>query len=322
MTEVARSNARGAAYSLAAFAVYSTHDVVVKLLGGSFAPFQIIFFSVMFGFPIVMFMLIRDPSSGTLRPAHPWWMALRVVSAMITGICVFFAFSTLPMAQTYAILFAAPLLITLLAIPILGEQVGWRRGLAVLMGLVGVLVVLQPGATELRLGHLAALIGAISSALASVIVRKIGNDERSAVLIVYPMIANFIVMGAILPFVYVPVEINHLGGFAAMALLGFCGALMQIWAYRTGSAVVVAPMQYSQIIWASIFGALIFSEIPDWNTAMGASIIIASGIYIVLREDSKAGTSKTPVLQTRSRVFTAGIIPRISSIQRLRKTRS
>lgn len=319
--DVARSNGRGALFSLSAFAVYSTHDVVVKFLGHSFSPFQIIFFSVLFGFPIVTVMLMRDRTDGNLRPRHPWWSGIRVVAAMITGACVFYAFSTLPMAQVYAIIFAAPLLITILAIPILGEKVGWRRGVAVLVGLVGVLVVLQPGQTDLTIGHLAALIAAISSALASVIVRKIGNEERSAVLLLYPMVANFIVMGAILPFVYQPVHVDHLGGFALMAFLAFCGSLLQIQAYRSGNAVVVAPMQYSQIIWAAVFGALFFSEYPDRNTVLGAAIIIASGIYIVFREDSSTASENTPVLGTRSRATTGGISPRVSTMQRFFRKR-
>ena len=87
------------------------------------------------------------------------------------------------MAQTYALIFAAPLLITMLAVPILGESVGWRRSLAVAVGLVGVIVVLRPGSTQLTLGHVAALVAAISSAIGAVVMRKIGQEERSAVML-------------------------------------------------------------------------------------------------------------------------------------------
>ncbi|ATI40889.1 EamA family transporter [Pacificitalea manganoxidans] len=314
------SNGRGALAGLAAFAVFASHDVVVKILGARFEPFQIVFFSVLFGFPIVTVMLMRDRTDGNLRPKHPYWSALRTAMAVITGLCVFYAFSTLPLAETYAILFSMPLLITMLAIPVLGEKVGWRRGLAVIVGLIGVIVVLQPGDTELTLGHLAAVIGAATGATAAVIVRKIGQDERAAVLLLYPMVANFVVMACFLPFVYKPVQLTELGGFGLMALLSFGGTLLQIAAYRLGSAVIVAPMQYSQIIWATLFGVLLFDEIPNMNTAIGAVIIIASGLYIVFREDRKSG-SGTPVLRSRSRFGVPMGAPRVSVMQRLSQRR-
>ena len=309
------ANLRGALYALLAFGVYSSHDVVVKALGGTYSPFQIVFFANLFGFPIVTLMLMRDPVDGNLRARHPWWSLLRTVSAVLSTTLVFYAFSVLPMAQTYALIFAAPLLITILAIPILGETVGWRRQAAVAVGLVGVMVVLRPGTTELEAGHVAALTAAVFSAIAAVVVRKIGHEERSAVLLLYPMVANFLIMGCALPFVYREMPAVDVGGLMLMACLGFLGALCHITAYRTGSAVVVAPMQYSQILWAVLYGAAFFGETPDWGTAIGAAIIILSGIYVVFREDRGVSKSR-PVLETRSR-FVTGTYPRISSVFRL-----
>jgi S-adenosylmethionine uptake transporter len=191
------SNLRGALLSLAAFGAYATHDVVVKLLGETYTSFQIMFFSGLMGFPLVMMMLMGDRRESTLIPRHPWWSALRSVAAVSTGVMGFFAFSQLPMATCYAIFFAMPLLITLMAIPMLGEKVGIRRGIAVLVGLVGVIIVLRPGAGDsFSIGHLAALGAAVTGALTSVIVRKIGQEERSVVLMLYPMVLTFFAMGA------------------------------------------------------------------------------------------------------------------------------
>ncbi len=302
-------NTRGALFALCAFGVYSTHDVVVKLLGGVYSPVQIVFFANLFGFPIVTLMLMRDRVDGNLRPRHPWWTALRTVATVTSTTCVFYAFSVLPMAQTYALIFAAPLLITILAIPVLGEAVGWRRMAAVGVGLIGVVIVLRPGATDLTAGHVAALVAAVCSAVAAVIVRKIGQEERAAVLLLYPMVANFVVMGCLLGFVYQPMPALHLGGLATMALLGFCGGLLHISAYRSGSAVVVAPMQYSQLLWAVLYGALVFGETPNWSTGVGAAVIILSGVYVVFREDTPSTASQRPVLGTQSR-HVIGTIPR------------
>lgn len=310
---MAGHNVRGALAALLAFAIYATHDVVVKYLGSQYSAVQIIFFSVLLGFPLVTLMLMKDRTDGNLRPVHPWWTAVRTVSTVVTGVSAFYAFSVLPLAQTYAILFAAPLLITLLSIPILGERVGIRRGLAVVVGLVGVLIVLRPGAAPLSLGHLGALTAAVFSSLASVIVRKIGKEERSAVLLLYPMVANFFVLGAALPFVYRPMPVEHLGMLGIIALFGFVATLLVIAAYRQAEAVIVAPMQYSQMIWAAIFGALLFDETPDLFTVIGGGVIILSGIYIVLREDRGRVSKNTPVLESRSRPET-GTMPRISVI--------
>jgi S-adenosylmethionine uptake transporter len=307
-----QSNLRGAILSLAAFGAYATHDVVVKLLGETFTSFQIMFFSGLMGFPLVMIMLMGDRRDGTLIPRHPWWSAARSVSAVATGVMGFFAFSQLPMAICYAIFFAMPLLITLMAIPMLGEKVGLRRGIAVIVGLVGVIIVLRPGTEPLSTGHLAALGAAVTGALTSVIVRKIGQDERSVVLMLYPMMLTFFAMGAVMPFVYVPMSVTDLGLTAVMAFLGMLGALGIIAAYRTAPAVIVAPMQYSQIIWAALYGWLLFDEAVDLYTALGSSIIIASGIYIVLREGTPSVSQNQPVLQSRTRMDT-GTQPRISS---------
>ncbi|MDU8913565.1 DMT family transporter [Aestuariicoccus sp. MJ-SS9] len=310
------SNAKGALLALLSFGIFATHDVIVKTLGAHYSPFQIVFFSVLFGFPMVTLLLIRDPEPGHLRPVHPWWTALRTLAGVVTGASAFYAFSTLPLAQTYAILFAAPLIITILSIPILGETVRLRRWLAVIVGLCGVIVVLRPGVTEFQLGHLAALVAAVGSALASIIVRKIGRDERSVVLLLYPMLANFAIMACLLPLVYKPMPLGHLAGVAAMSIMAFSASAIIVAAYKAGEAVIVAPMQYSQILWATLYGVWFFDEVPDGMTAIGAGIIIASGVYIVLREGRPNASTHTPVLQNKSRLET-GVTPRISSWLRL-----
>lgn len=296
------ANLTGAVYGLVAFAIFSTHDVVIKYLGGLYTPFQIVFFSSLFSFPLITLLLIRDAKPGTLRPVHPWWMLLRSVSGVTAAVCAFYAFSVLPLAQVYAILFAAPLLITILAVPILGETVRLRRGLAVVVGLIGVLVVLRPGSAELGPGHLAGLISAIAGAFNSIVVRKIGAAERPVLMILYPMLASFVLMALALPFVYRPMPLMDLGALAVVSVLVLLAMSCLIAAYRNGAAIVVAPMQYSQILWATLFGALLFGEAPDAMTYLGAAIIIASGLYILKREASGTASRTTPVLETKTRI--------------------
>ncbi|MFP7672465.1 DMT family transporter [Marivita sp. S0852] len=297
-------NAKGALLALIAFGLFSTHDVFIKSLGAIYSPVQIVFFSVLLSFPLATIMLMRDAKPGTLVPVHPWWMACRTAAAVIMGVSAFYAFANLPLTQTYAILFATPLIITILSIPILGERVRMMRWAAVSVGLVGVLVVLRPGATDLTSGHIAALMAAFSGAFASIIVRKIGAEERTVVMLLYPMVGNFVIMGTALAFVYKPMPLEHLGMLAVISVLAWIAARFIIASYQTGEAAIVAPMQYSQILWATVYGLVFFDERPDMYTAIGASIIIASGLFIVFRESQSGASENTPVLRTRTRIGT------------------
>ncbi|WP_126978551.1 DMT family transporter [Frigidibacter oleivorans] len=306
-------NARGALFALAAMGVFSTHDAIIKTLGQTYSAFQIVFFAALLSFPLVTFLLINDRSDGNLIPKHPWWTALRTLCSVAAGTSAFYAYSVLPLAQVYALLFAAPLIVTVLAIPILGETVRLRRWLAVATGLAGVLIVLRPGGQDLTAGHAAALLSALAGATGSVVVRRIGRDERSVVLLVYPLMANFLVMAAAMPFVYVPVPLAHLGLWAVIAMLGLGGSLLLIRAYRSGEAVVVAPMQYSQILWATLYGYLLFGEGVDGTTILGTAVIVGSGIYIVLRE-GRSPASLQPVSRSAGRA--QSLAPRPSVLRR------
>ena len=304
---------RGILFALLGFAFWSTHDLLVKDLGERYSPVQVVFFSVLFGFPFLTLLMMRDTEEQNLIPRHLGWTVIRTVAAVATGLLAFFAFSVLPLAQVYAILFAMPLLITILAIPLLGERVGWRRWLAVIAGLGGVIVVLQPGVEPLTPGHVAALGAAVTGAVASVIMRKIGREERTVVMMLYPMIANFLIMGGALGLVYEPMPIGDMLRAAVMSVLALLALGSVIMAYRNAPAALVAPMQYSQILWASVFGALLFGETLDSSTIVGSGIIIASGLFIVWREAVGTRSATKPVLRTRSRVGSPAA-PRVSTL--------
>ena len=303
------SRTTGILFAIAAYALFSTHDAFIKALGGTYAPFQVIFFSVLFGFPPVAMSMSAERALDNFRPHHPWWLAARTIGILISMVCGFYAFSVLPLAQVYAILFASPLLITALSVPFLGETVGIRRWIAIIVGLVGVMVVVRPGMQELTLGHLAALTAAVINSFGAIIVRKISSDERSAVLILYPMAATLLVMAVLLPGVYRPMPILDLGLAAMIGVLAFCGQFMSIMAYKRASAGLIAPMQYSQILWATLFGALFFNEFPDQFTFIGAGIIIASGVYIVWRETRESVSVRQPVLRMSNTRYDTGPSP-------------
>ncbi|ARE41244.1 Membrane protein [Rhodovulum sp. P5] len=301
------SNLRGAVLALTGFAIYSLHDAIIKALGAHYHPVQIVFFSVLLGFPLILLMLIRQREVGSLRPVRPGWTALRMGAIMIHLLCVFYAFATIPITQVYALIFAMPLLITALSVPILGEHVGPRRWAAVVVGLLGVLIVLRPfGATDLTLGHLSALVGALSGSLVAVVMRKIGQEERSVVMLLYPMLGNVFAMGLLLPLVYQPMPILHFGALALVSVGALVAMSFMIAAYRAGEAVVVAPMQYSQMLWAVVLGYVFFAEVPDTGTALGSAVIVASGLIVLLREGKPDVSRTQPALTATDR---PGIAP-------------
>ncbi|MBN9669530.1 DMT family transporter [Roseibium aggregatum] len=289
---------KGFAAALFAFAFFSSHDAIIKALGGTYSVFQIIFFSMLFAFVPMSTMMLADKAIDNFRPRHPWLVLLRSALTISSMSCAFYAFTVLPLAEVYALLFATPLLVTALSVPLLGETVRMQRWAAVFVGLVGVLIVLRPGVSALTLGHVSALVASCSSALASILVRKLGGKERPAVLILYPLLLSMLVMSMTLPVAYVPVALSDLG---LMAVVGFLSVMAQystIVAYRSAPAALIAPMQYSQILWATFFGAMFFNETPDLYVAIGSAIIILSGLFVVWRESQKNVSDMTPVLKT------------------------
>ena len=280
------SSLRGALLSLAAFALYALSDITIKFLGADYSTIQIVFFAGIAGVPLIALQMMFERGPVTLRPVMPRLTAVRMVVVVFNSVFVSYAFANLPLSQAYAIFFLMPLFICVLAVPMLGERIDTARGLAVLVGLAGVVVVLRPGMLDLTLAHLSALVGATIGAFYYIIIRKTGSVESMAVIMLYPTLAQIAAMAVLLPFVYRPMPMEHLGLTWLMAIEGFAGSLCIVWAYRNAPAVVVAPMQYVQIIVATLFGTLYFGEPMDALTVLGIAIIIAAGLYIITRRDT------------------------------------
>jgi S-adenosylmethionine uptake transporter len=305
------SAVKGPLLALIGFAAFSTHDALLKSLS-DYSVFQIIFFAMLFGYVPFSIVRLMDPNPGSIKANNLKMVVLRALLMVISLCCAFLSFKMLPMVQVYVLLFTAPLLITVMAIYFLGEQVHLTRWAAILLGMLGVLIVLRPSIESVSLGHLFGLIAALSSAGAAIISRKIGSSESPATMILFPLLASILITGCMLPFVYKPMELPALGVMFLIGIFGQIGQLMVFLAYRAANAAFIAPMQYSQIVWAVIFGALFFNESADRYVVLGAAITIASGILIVWRE---AMVSKVQAnLQTRnSRMVSAAPAPIIES---------
>jgi len=281
----ASSSLQGAGLGLAAFALFATVDSSIKVLGGGYNPFQIIFFVSLMTVPIAMTYALAERTVADLRPRRPGLMALRCGAVLLNGILGTYAFSVLPLAQCYAIFFTMPIFIALLSIPVMGEKIDLVRGVAVAVGLAGVLVALDPGAARPQWGHLAALFGAMIGAANYVLLRKTGGVERGIVLQLYPLLTQLFVAAAVLPWVYQPMSGRDLALTGFMAAASFVGYLLIIEALRRAPGIVVGPMQYSQILWAAVFGALLFDETMSGRAIFGTIVIIATGVVIVTRTE-------------------------------------
>lgn len=275
----------GFAFGLTAFGLWAIHDAVIKTLGPILPVWQMMFFLNLFWLPCVIVLLIADNGHLSLRPNNPRLLALRSVLSIAVSMPIFYAFTVLPLAETYAILFSTPLWITALSGPFLGEKIGPRRWAAVIVGFVGVLIVLRPGVTVPTLGHLSALVGAFFAAVVFMMMRRLRRDESPGVMMLYPVLVNLAILpGFLIAFGFAPMTGSVLAGTAVLALLGFVGTVAILAAYRRADAAMIAPSQYSQILWASVLGAVFFGEALSWNVAAGAALIVGSGIYITWRE--------------------------------------
>ena len=294
---------RGIGFSLAGFSLFSLHDALIKSISGV-PVFQIVFFVVLFSFVPFVFMLAFSGKTISLRPNLPGLVSLRCLFGSGSLICAFYAFNALPLTQVYSLLFSAPVLITLLSIPILGEQVKLIRWLAILLGMAGILIVLRPGVVALSFGHLAALVAAVCVASASVVTRKIGSREHSVTLLLYPMLTNVVVSGALVCLVYVPMPGIALLKMCIVGLLSVVAQMLMINAYRSCEAQYIAPMQYSQMLWAILYGVVIFNDSIDRYVVLGAMVIAISGLLFIWRE--LVASVSQPVLRTRNLRATGG----------------
>lgn len=272
----------GAGYALAAFALYSGADATIKHLSGTYHPFQVSFFNALFAFIPYLALTARHGWSS-LRTARPHLHALRGLLSAITTGCTCYAIGTLAMADAYAVLFAAPLLVTALAVPILGECAGWRSWAAVGTGFAGVLVMLNPSGSLWGWGAAAAATAALCNALGILLLRGLQPGETRQSLSLYGNLAGCLGMGATLPFVFVPPALPDLALSAVGGLVSGSGFLLLLQAYRLSPAASIAPCQYTQMPYALVLGFLLFDARPETLTLIGAAVVMASGLVLLRR---------------------------------------
>jgi drug/metabolite transporter (DMT)-like permease len=206
----------------------------------------------------------------------------------------FYAFANMKPADVVAIGFAAPLIITALSVPLLGEQVGWRRWTAVAVGFAGVVLVVDPGAGVLDPAAVVALAATLCYALTVIVIRKLSETESSTAIVFYFSVIATLVCGAMMPFLWVTPSLPHLALLALIGLLGGSAQYVMVEAFRRAPVSLLAPFDYTAIFWSLGFGYFIFGETASAEMLAGVAVIAGSGLYILRREAVRARTRATP----------------------------
>ena len=279
---------RAMGLAIAAFALYSGMDTTIKWLAERYPVWELTLGNAIFGLiPLMIWTLNRGSLSQLTTRRLPLHLA-RGVCVSINVLAAFTAYSLIPLADAYAVAFSSPIFITLLSIIFLDERAGHRRWTAIMLGFAGVLVMLRPGAGINYLGVVAALIGACAYAASAIIARRLRATETLAATAFYSQLVLIAVAGAATLVIFRMPSLNDLALLAGAGLLYGIGTLCFLNAVRRAPVGIVAPFQYSQMLWGTLAGYLVWNHLPDLWILIGGAVVVASGAYILHRETRAA----------------------------------
>ncbi len=280
-----RSPLLGIALMLMAMAVLPFLDVIAKFLGQQGVPvLQIVWARLFFGAILTMPFALRIAGVKGLLPNMPLMHAVRACFLIAATAFFFWALKFLPIADTLAIFFVQPLIVTLLSPVMLGEHVGIRRWTAVAVGFAGTLIIIRPGFEELNPGVFLALASGASLAFYLLLTRKIAGSAPAMVTTFYTSLMGGLIMSAIVLFVWEAPTPSQWGFFVLLSLIANGGHYLIVKAYDHAEASLLAPLAYTEIVVATFAGWYFFGDFPDRWTFVGVGILIASAIYISWRE--------------------------------------
>ena len=278
------ASARGIACIMAGIFCLTISDSLAKWLGGHYPPIQILFLRSVIALPVVAAAALALGGRRALRTRHLPVHLLRGAINVASAWCFYLGLTLLPLAETTAIAFAAPLCVVGLSAIALGERVSPGRWAAVLAGFAGVLVVVRPGTAGFQPAALLPLATAVGYALMMVSARRIGPEEGMLTTMLYIAAGQAVFSAAPQLWYWRPLEPALLPGFLGVAVFSTLGLGLITQAFRIAPASVVAPFDYSGMLWATLFGWLFWREMPDPVAWLGIAMIVASGLYVALGE--------------------------------------
>jgi drug/metabolite transporter (DMT)-like permease len=278
---------RGIAAMLLACAFFACMDALLKNLAGHYPPVQVMALRGLTGLPFVcLYIAWRREAASVFNRRLRWrLLLLRAFLNMAMLVLFVFGLQSLGLAEAYTLSFIAPLLMVIIAVPLLGEAVQPRHWIAIGLGFVGVVVALRPQqGAFVSWGALAVLVAAVCYALSNMLGRLLSRTESSSALVFWTT-AGMAAGGSLLSAPqWMPVQSSHFGVLASLALTGFLGQITIAEAFRHGRAASIAPFEYSALLWALGLDWLFWQTAPDAWTLGGGALIMASGLWVARSE--------------------------------------
>lgn len=279
---------------LLAVALFALMDAGLKALSAHYPPLQVAALRGAASLPLVLGWALATAGLRTLLRVR--WSLHLLRGALGVAMMAAFAYALrhMPLSTAYSIFFVAPLLITALSVPFLGEHVGPRRWVAIGIGLAGVLVVLRPtGEGMLSLAGVAVLVAALGYAISAITVRVLARTDSTQAMMVWLLALMALGAGALSWPGWVPLRAADAALIAGVGLAGALGQYAITEAFRLGEASLIAPLEYTALLWGVILDATLWGVLPDRVTWLGAAIIVASGLYLLHRERARGGAAVT-----------------------------
>ncbi len=270
-------------------------DVLSKVMGADgYHPVQITWGRLLIQLLLLWPFIMRRGGVRSLVTAHPVAQITRGLVMLIAGVCFVAGLKYLPLATMTSIGFVSAFLITILSIFFLGERVGYHRWVAIAIGFVGTLIVIRPGAESFHPAAFFALTSALCWAIGVVVTRLVQDSDHAVTTIFYTVAIGALITSFFVYFFWRPMGLYGWALLAGIGLFSTLGQMLMIAALRHASPSVIAPFTYTQLLWATLFGVLIFGEFPDRWTWAGSAVIIASGLYVWNRERKLDAQAPTP----------------------------
>ena len=277
---------RGILWMLATTVFFTSLDTTAKYLTHSYPVAEIVWGRYLFHAVFAM-MWAGQRLPDVLLHARFGIQALRGLFLVVTTAIYFFAIRTVPLADAASISFMAPILVTALSVPLLGEPVGVRRWIGVVVGFVGTVIIVRPGSGVMQVAALLVLASAAINALYQITTRVLNRTDLPMTTNVYSALIGTALAALALPFGWITPDLE---GWSLLALAGFFGVVghyCMIKSLAAAPAAAVVPFSYVGLVWATFYGVVIFGDVPDGWTVLGALVIAGSGLYIFYRGEAK-----------------------------------
>jgi drug/metabolite transporter (DMT)-like permease len=276
-------NQLGFLYMFISICAFSLMDIIVKWSVG-YPIGQVLFFRGFFGIIFYFFVIPRERLHNFYRTKRAGLHFLRCISGLIALVSIFIALRELPLATVVSISFAAPIFTTIFSIFLLSEKVGIYRWLAVLVGFVGILVITEPGISELNIYYIFPIIFCLGLSYVAITIRQLSSTEPVWLISFYFSLSITLLSFLTIPQGWVMPSLND---FILLSFVGIFGGVANLWlsqSYKYAEVSLVTPLKYLALVFAIIFGYFIWDEIPTIKTLSGALLVIISTLIIFRRE--------------------------------------